>query len=187
MNNVLRNYTVCFLILLFNYSYSQDTIISNKITESKSPKKAAILSSLLPGAGQVYNHSSEKGRRRLWKVPVIYAGIATAGYFLHDNITNYKSLKKEYVWRLADPNNLALNYTNYSIDNLRTAIEQFKSWRDLSVVSIAGIYILQIVDASVDAHLFNHDISTNLTLRIMPRFGLNTAKHLGISLTLLRR
>lgn len=184
MNNALRNYTVCFLLLFFNYSYSQDSIVD---TEIKSPRKAAILSSILPGAGQVYNHASIKGRRRLWKVPIIYAGLGTAGYFFKDNITNYKSLKKEYVFRLNNPGNPATNYTNYSTENLRTAIDQFKSWRDLSIVTIAGIYILQIVDASVDAHLFNHDISTNLTLRITPRFEFNTNRHVGISLTLAQK
>jgi len=187
MNNSFRIYTVFFFLLCINLIHAQDTTGTDTLKNYRSPKKAAILSAAIPGAGQIYNHASVKGKRRLWKVPVIYAGLATAGYFLFDNISNYNSLREEYIWRLADGNNAPINYTNYSLENVRTAIDQYKNWRDLSVVSIAGIYILQIVDASVDAHLFNHDISPNLSINIMPRIGFNTTTSFGFSLTLLRK
>ena len=187
MTKSIRIYSVLLLVFSLNLSHAQDTDSSSVAVARKSPQKAALLSAIIPGAGQIYNHTAAKGKRRIWKVPIIYAGLATSGYFLYDNITNYKSLREEYLWRLADANNAPINYTNYSTDNVRTAIDQYKNWRDLSIVCIAGIYILQIVDASVDAHLFNHDISPNLSLRITPNIGFNTAGYYGVGLTLLKK
>ncbi len=197
MSKTLRFHTTfLFLLLSLGISAQDTTVIEAKDTVAiedsiyRSPKKAAILSAILPGAGQVYNHAGEKGKRSIWKVPIIYAGLGTAGYFLHDNIRNYKSFRTEYVTRLNDTTGQTFfnpDYANYSIDNLRTAIDQYKNWRDMSLVAIAGIYILQIVDASVDAHLFNHDISPDLSLTIMPQIGLGTARYKGVGLTLRRR
>jgi hypothetical protein len=193
MNNSFRIYTVFFFLLCTNLIHAQDTIQADTLKNYRSPKKAAILSAAIPGAGQIYNHASVKGKRRLWKVPIVYAGLATAGYFLYDNTKNINVLRTEYLWRIDEtlnPTGLGFNnpdYQNYTTDNVRTALDQYKDWRDLSVVCIAGIYILQIVDASVDAHLFNHDISPNLSLIITPKIGLNTTRSFGFGLTLLRK
>lgn len=194
----LRYHTVIVFLFFVSPALSQDTILldTNAIdtvyqepadSNYRSPKKAALLSALLPGAGQIYNHAPEKGKRSIWKVPIIYGGLGTAGYFLYDNIRNYKSFREEYLYRLNNPTADPINYTNYSVDNLRTAIDQYKNWRDLSVVVMAGVYILQIVDASVDAHLFSHDISPELSLNIMPQLGLNTTGYVGLSFTLFRK
>jgi len=201
-NKLLTKFGLLFLgVFLIQISLSQDTtkvhvdaapVIKEKTIVKKDsnyrlPKRAVILSAIIPGAGQVYNHAPLKGKRRLWKVPIIYAGLGTSTYFLLDNIKNYKSYRKEYVHRLNCDTCASTDFHNFSVDNLRTAIDQYKNWRDLSVVVIAGIYVLQLVDASVDAHLFNHDISPDLTLRVVPTVGIGNSSYVGMSFTLFRK
>ena len=168
----------------------QDTVVTEKAKKDsnyRSPKRAVLLSAVLPGAGQIYNHAPMKGKRNLWKVPILYAGIGTTSYFLFDNIKNYKSYRTEYIHRLNCDTCASINYPTFTVENLRTAIDQYKNWRDMSVVILAGIYVLQLVDASVSAHLFNHDISPNLTLRIAPTARISNTSYVGMSFTLFSR
>jgi hypothetical protein len=198
MINWLKYNLLFILLLLAQFTYCQDSTqvtlqdtVSNekakKDSNYRSPKRAVFLSAILPGAGQVYNHAPMKGKRNLWKLPFIYAGLGTSTYFLFDNIKNYKSYRAEYIYRLDCDTCSAINYPTFSVDNLRTAIDQYKNWKDMSVVIMAGIYVLQLVDASVSAHLFNHDISPNLTLRIAPTARISNTSYVGMSFTLFRR
>lgn len=149
----------------------------------KNPKKAALLSALLPGAGQVYNHSKEKGKRTLWKLPIIYAGLGTCIYFLDDNTRNIKSLRTEYLFKLDNPNSFQNpDYEFATAESLRNAMDTYKNWRDISIVSLVGVYVLQIVDASVDAHLFNHDVSPNISMSIEPSISFIGQPTTGLSL-----
>lgn len=126
----------------------------------QSPRKAAILSAVLPGLGQVYNH-------KYWKVPIVYAGFGTFAYFIHFNQKGYLRWKQAYI----DFPDYDLDYdfplTIEQIDRTKNA---YKRYRDLSIIGTAGFYLLQILDATVDAYLFDWDITEDLSLKLEPDF-----------------
>lgn len=143
-----------------------------------SPRKATIYSAILPGLGQAYN-------KKYWKIPLIYAGFGTIGYFINWNNENYQLFKTGYQ-HLTDDDPETQDYlkieavrrNNYDVDNpthynnLRTALQQQQDYyrrnRDLLFISFIAFYGLNIIDASVDAHLFDFDISDDLTLDWQP-------------------
>lgn len=192
-------YSILFLTLLASTQVvAQDTIVTQDTLETRSPRKAVFLSAVLPGAGQIYNHKAEKGKRSFWKAPIVWAGIGTCTYFIIENNRFYKEFRSEYLHQLdptTHPEGASADFyqseglDRYSTDNLRTALDQRRNWRDLSVVCLAGVYVLQLVDASVDAHLFNHNISPDLSLNIQPQVGIGfgTANYMGVKLTLFSR
>jgi hypothetical protein len=143
-----------------------------------SPRKATIYSAILPGLGQAYN-------KKYWKIPLIYIGFGTIGYFVHWNNDKYQLFKTGYQHLTdGDPETQdylkieAVRRNNYNLDdpnqlnNLRTGLvrqqDYFRRNRDLLFISILGFYGLNIIDASVDAHLFDFDISDDLTMNWSP-------------------
>jgi hypothetical protein len=146
--------------------------------EIHSPRKATIYSAVLPGLGQVYN-------KKYWKVPLIYIGFGAIGYFISWNNENYQLFRIGYD-HLTDQNPETQDYlkieavrrNNYNLDNptefnnLKTALSRQQDYyrrnRDLLIISFVGFYGLNIIDASVDAHLFDFDISDDLTLKWEP-------------------
>lgn len=150
-------------------------VVDEDATKVHSPKKATILSAILPGAGQAYN-------KKYWKIPVIYAGFGTIGYFIHWNNDNYKVMKVAYTdLTTGDPNegsHVDLFPPSYDFsdattyNNAKTALSKQQSYyrrnRDLLIISMVGFYGLNIIDASVDAHLFDFDISEDLTFNWQP-------------------
>ena len=96
----MRN--LLFLFILFSplfLSANDSTIVDS--TKTHSVRKAIILSAVVPGAGQIYNHMAmPKGKKKaFWKVPLIYGGLGAAGYFLVTNQQEQLSLKREYTYR----------------------------------------------------------------------------------------
>jgi len=157
-----------------------DTVIIKEIPDNAeeihSPKKAAIYSALLPGLGQAYN-------KKYWKIPIIYAGFGTLGYFISWNNKNYQVLKLAYS-DLTDDNPDTDSYLDleaakyYDLDNesernqfengLNKQQNYYRRNRDLLIISTAAFYALNIIDASVDAHLFDFDISEDLSFNWQP-------------------
>ena len=124
----------------------------------KIPKKAALYSAILPGAGQVYT-------KKYWKVPVIYGGLITSAYYINESNDLYQLYKSTYLNRLDGDFNDNLNYSD---SDLRTLTEHYRRNREVSALLFTLTYILNIVDASVNAHLFDYDVSENLSLHIQP-------------------
>lgn len=125
------------------------------------PKKAGLYSSLVPGLGQLYN-------RQYWKIPVIYAGVAVAGYYIGRNLNLYQSYRKAYINRINNPN-YKDEYTDiYSSDQLQQLQNDYNKYLDLSVLFTALGYGLQIVDAITSAHLKNFDVSRDISMRMFP-------------------
>lgn len=125
--------------------------------------KAAIYSAVLPGLGQAYN-------RKYWKIPIIYAGFGVITYFIVSNTQEFKTYNEAYVYQA--------NGETYPIDNpyvgrytltqLQDAMDYYRRNRDLSYI-IGGVwYIANILEAYVDAHFFEYDISDDLTMRVSP-------------------
>lgn len=174
------------LLLLWASSYANAQIVTidtsetqevqPKATEIHSPKKAAIYSAVLPGLGQAYN-------KKYWKIPLVYIGFGTIGYFIDWNNGNYKTFRLAY-YDLTDgdsstnsfedlevfPSLNLENQTDYN--NFKTGLKKqtdyYRRNRDLLVLSMLGFYGLQIIDASVDAHFFDFDISEDLTFNWQP-------------------
>lgn len=138
-------------------------------TKSHSPKKAALFSTVLPGLGQAYN-------KKYWKIPVIYAGFGTLVYFINSNQTKYAQYRDAYKFRIDnDPATLDNYIGKYTDDNLNTLQNYYHRYRDLSVIGAGLLYVLNIVDASVDAHLFTFNVDDDLSFHIQPTL-INIAK-----------
>ncbi len=134
--------------------------IDDTVTVVHSPKKAAIMSACLPGLGQVYN-------RKYWKVPVVYAGLGASVYAISFNRSKYLDYRQAYISRTdGDPATTDPFEGYYSESNLLDLRNYYRHNLELSVIITSFIYILNIVDASVDAHLFDFDISDDLSFSL---------------------
>ena len=113
--------------------------------------------SIFPGAGQIYT-------KKYWKVPIIYSALVTSGYFIMDNNKKYKKYRDTYL----DRNNGIIDNLNYSNSELITLKDYYKRNREISIMLFSLSYILNIIDASVNAHLFQYEIDENISFKIDP-------------------
>jgi hypothetical protein len=146
------------------FSQKQDTIQSRQDTVNKryqkhSPKKAAWMSTFLPGLGQIYND-------KIWKVPIIYGAAGVVYYFYDMNADLYNEYSKAY----RDFTNDRIDqYKGYDkAEELESAKDYYRRNRDLNIILFGVIYLANILDASVDAHLYNFDVSKNLSIKLQP-------------------
>ena len=141
----------------------------------KDPKKATMLSAILPGAGQVYNGKT-------WKVPILYAGILTDVYFIQYSHKRYERFRDAlFALDKGEPN----QFPSLNRAALVRNVDYWRQNRDLTLLLMLGIYALNLVDANVDAHLSGFDISEDLTLKIAPQIGtLSASSTTGLSFTL---
>ena len=141
----------------------KDSVIAVKKKEPFQPnaKRAGLYSAILPGLGQLYN-------RQYWKVPVIYAGLAVAGYFITDNLNNYQSFRKAYIGRINNPYPTDKYVDLYSIDQLQQLQNEYGKFLNMSVLFTGIGYTLQIVEAMTGAHLKNFDISRDISMQMLP-------------------
>ena len=141
----------------------------------------AVLYALVPGLGQIYN-------RKYWKLPIVYGGLMGCMYAITWNNKNYQDYSEAYRdiifdqknnadkpenWHTSwqeltsrDPSSL-INDSNFS-EQLRSRKDYFRRYRDLSIIIAVGVYALSIIDAYVDAQLFDFDISPDLSMRVEP-------------------
>lgn len=147
----------------------QASIKANDSLNQHSVRKALILSAVLPGAGQVYNHlAMPKGKKKAyWKVPLIYAGLGVTGYFLYSNQKTQLSLKNEYTNRI-EGLNIDPQWQEYDDQGVLTLYNQYLNQRDLSILALGAVYLFQIADAGVEAHFVRFDISKDLSLHLEP-------------------
>ncbi len=139
------------------------------------PKTATWLG-FIPGLGQIYN-------KKYWKIPIVYAGFAVTGYFALTNRNEYRKFADAYVCKLAeDPGNPETECDNplakkYPAESLKEFRDYYRRNMELSFVIMGAWYILQILDATVDAHLYDWEVSDDLTLQLRPLiniYGLST-------------
>lgn len=142
-----------------------------------SPGKAALFS-LFPGGGQFYN-------KRYWKIPAIYAALFVTGSFIKQNHDNFKLYEAEAINRYN--NGDTLNFPDMSNEEILFNMDQYEYQRNLTILILVGVYILNIVDASVDAYFFEFDISPDVSLRAEPYIrppDFNTTTPINVGLTL---
>ncbi|MFM7768966.1 MAG: DUF5683 domain-containing protein [Bacteroidota bacterium] len=158
---------VLFLFFLagthFCFSQKDSSNFSKKWHLPHSPLKATVYSSVIPGLGQVYN-------KKIWKTPIVLGGMGTCVFFISKNSKEFQFWKSAYIAvNDTDPNTnatgIALGLSKAQIDFNRLL---YKKYLDISYLSLIGVYALQILDAHVDAHLFQFDVSPNLSLRTTP-------------------
>ncbi len=151
---------ISIFLICTTYSVAQDSVLVPK--KRHSPQRAILYSAVLPGLGQVYN-------RKAWKVPIVYG----AGYLLVRaavrNNTQYKDFLQAYKQR-TDGNTATVDKyaTTYSEQNLILIKDNFKRNRDISIIGLSAVYILTILDAYVDAQLYDFDVSDDLKASILP-------------------
>ncbi len=142
-----------------------DTAIRKKFN----PKVATLRSAILPGWGQFYN-------KKYWKIPIIYGALGTTGYIFFYNLSTYKELKLDVILLsdTATQNDPRINptYKLYGVNALRSVRNEFRQNIDYSVLFFLLFWGLNVVDATVDAHLKAFDVSPNITMKIRP--GLNS-------------
>lgn len=138
--------------------------VSDTSFKKHSPKKATLLSMVVPGAGQFYN-------RKYWKIPVIYLLGGAAVYATIANNKEYNNFRNAYNYRIS--NGVDYNpdpyYNQFQTPTLQAIRDRYRYYRDLSAILVAGVYILQVMDAAVDAHFFDFDISDDLSLNVQPK------------------
>lgn len=137
------------------------------------PSKAAFYSAIVPGLGQAYN-------KKYWKIPFVYGAIGSSLYFYILNNNKYHKYRDAYKHRLAgEPD----DFTYLDETRLVQAQRFYQRNRDLSLLVTVGFYILNIVDANVDAHLMQFNVSDKLSLQPdVYQNDINQKTNFGLSL-----
>ena len=167
-----------FIFLLgFNFCYGQDNAGVNAAVDIyPNPKKASLYSAIFPGAGQIYN-------KKYWKLPIIYGGMGVATYYLIDNLKNIDFFRTNLIYALDDDPSTEPD-PRYATQALSNGLNQYKSWRDWSYVTLVAIYALNIIDAGVDANLAHFDVGEDLSLNVHPFMDFTVQRAAGLSLVL---
>lgn len=143
---------------------SQDTVLLKSYASRYDPRKALLYAAVLPGLGQIYN-------KKYWKLPLVYGGFIALGYGINFYQTGYTKYKRHLYFNLE--NNLSADTdrnpdVDISTATLRSLVTRYRRERDFMIILMGGMYLLQIVDAHVDAHLKEFDLNPRLQVSIEP-------------------
>lgn len=171
--NTMRQVFMVSTIASYIY-FLGDACLKYSTTEVSHINKATTLAMICPGAGQIYNKS-------YWRLPIVVGGFATTIYCIDWNNRGYQRFQKAYrllaeyeanpdptLYPNGSPDEFNGRYSASFLKNLRNS---YRRNRDLCIILTAGLYILQIVDAHVDAHLRDYDISKDLSVSLTPAIG----------------
>ncbi|MBN2807162.1 MAG: hypothetical protein JXR22_10940 [Prolixibacteraceae bacterium] len=170
---------MCLGLLCLNvHAQEPDTVVWADSIETAPakvhlPRKATIYSAVLPGLGQIYN-------KKWWKVPFIYGGFAAIGYYINDNHQRYKTYVQAYL-DLDDGDPLTNSYQALYEDPIDEAnppsnwqatyksyITNYSRQRDLYIIGAVAFYLVNILDANVNAHFIDFDVSEDLSFKFDP-------------------
>ena len=174
--------TLAFAFLLINTGTNaqklKDTTLNHSNSSSEKNKKdtlkkfnpriATFRSAILPGWGQIYN-------KKYWKLALIYPALGiTAGVFIY-NLKTYKQLRQAFIYKSDTiPSNDSLipaKLAGLSAESLRTYRNQFRQNIDYTVLVFLVFWGLNVVDATVDAHLKAFDVSDDISMRVKPGYN----------------
>ena len=164
MNKIVPISLLFFLlgtVSLFAQAKEETVLVAKDTTKLQeidplTPAKAAFYSAIVPGLGQAYN-------KKYWKIPLVYGAIGTSLYFYIDNNKKYHDYRDAYKRRLE-----GYNDDNYKfLDDSRLIAGQkfYQRNRDLSALFVVGFYVLNIIDANVDAALIQFNVNERLSMR----------------------
>lgn len=155
-----------------------DTATLQSYASRYDPRKAILYAAVLPGLGQIYN-------KKYWKLPLVYGGFIGFGYGVYFYHTGYMELKSG-LFELLETGAPTVPVLGYDLteDQLRRSIDRYRRERDFFIILTAGMYLLQMVDAHVDAHLKEFDLNPNLQVKIQPVMNndMLTGRTTGLSL-----
>lgn len=165
MNKIVPISLLFFLlgtVSLFAQAEEETVLVAKDTTKLEEidplrPAKAAFYSAILPGLGQAYN-------KKYWKIPLVYGAIGTSLYFYIDNNKKYHEVRDEYKRRLEgyEPSE---KFARLDDSRLVDAQKFYQRNRDLSSLFVVGFYVLNIIDANVDAALMQFNVNERLSLR----------------------
>ena len=165
---MIKKLLLLIAILFTINNFSQEKDLSFDELDPLSPSKAAFFSAVFPGAGQAYN-------KKYWKIPIVYAGIGISIYFYVQNNKDYNKFRDIYKRRLAgftDDEYWGNGATPIiSSDRLVDAQKTAKRNKDTSIAVAVAFYLLNIIDANVDAHLRQFNVNDDLSFE--PVFNIN--------------
>ncbi|MEJ7645434.1 MAG: DUF5683 domain-containing protein [Chryseolinea sp.] len=141
-----------------------DTVLIKSYASRYDPRKALLYAAIAPGLGQIYN-------KKYWKLPLVYGGFIALGYGVNFYQTGYDKYKLLLFRNLESgftTDNAIYPDDVYTTSNYRRIVDQYKRQRDFMLILMAGMYLLQIVDAHVDAHLKEFDLNPKLQVSIQP-------------------
>lgn len=157
-----------------------EDLVSRDSGRTVDPGKAALYSALVPGLGQIYN-------RKYWKLPIVYVALGTATYAAIWN-NQQANIYLDAFYEQTDPGNPNPGFAGvYTEAQLIELYYQHRRWQDMSIIIGAALYGLQVLDAYVDAHLYDFDVSDDLTLHWEPsliNMSYQAIPALGVGLTL---
>ena len=191
----MRNIFCILLLSSFSYYYSQeikplDSIKTEKEvvediekanmknTPKYNPTKAGLYSAVLPGLGQYYN-------KKYWKIPIVWGAVGTGVGIIVYNDKQYKRYRTAYIAELNGQPHEFSDIAGVDKTVLGNTQDRAKRQRDYAIAVTGLVYILNIVDAVVDAHLYDQKHDPDLAIKptvVNDNFGLGYAKA-GLSLT----
>jgi hypothetical protein len=150
------------LIMLPEPARSQqpDTVAADTVIRNHNPRMAVLFSALVPGMGQVYN-------QKYWKVPIIYGAGGAFAYFVGFNQLKYKKFRDAVASGTQDEVVL-IDGRYIPSENLERGRDYYRRYRDISVLGLGAIYLLNIIDAMIDANFFYYDVSDDLSMQLQP-------------------
>lgn len=153
---------------------AEDTVLKKKYN----PRVAMIRSAIIPGWGQAYN-------KKYWKIPIIYGALGTTAVIFFYNLKTYKILRKAVILLsdsdTSNDNQIDPSLVGVPVDDIRTGRNEFRQNIDYSVLFFLLFWGLNVVDATVDAHLKSFDVSRSISMKI--KAGLNDySNRPGVSL-----
>jgi len=169
----MKPYLAAFIFLLLilgtgfsTFSQTDTTFVElpdSIRAKEHSPTKATLMSTFLPGLGQIYN-------KKYWKVPIIYAGFGLMTYFIYFNADEYLNYKCAYIESSHGITDGSYGYLvqRYTLDELVSAREYYRRNLEISILITVLWYAVNILDATVDAHLYTFNITDKLAVKVEP-------------------
>lgn len=152
---------------------AQASMVARHPLSGHSPRKALLLSTVLPGAGQVYNGQA-------WKLPIVYGALGAGSYMVYQFYGKMRDSKKEYLYRISHGDEVQNPaFSEDPTANVYNLYETYNQRFQLSIIVTAALYGLNLLDAYVFGHLYEFEIDDTLTLSCYP--ALNYEPALGIS------
>jgi hypothetical protein len=169
MRKLLTLAFAVFSIGLWAQETADSLALEKEADTLHSVRKATLLSTFIPGAGQIYNHKAKpKGKKNAyWKVPLFLGALGYMGYSVYSNQASVFELRNEYRLRETGVvgNNQWQVYDDQGILQLENA---YAGSRDRAILGFALAYAFQVADAAVEAHFVNFDVSEDLSLKFTP-------------------
>jgi len=125
------------------------------------PRKASLYSAILPGMGQAYN-------KNYWKIPIIYGGFFALGYAVNYYDDRYKTFRKELFTLLEEGG--STTPLGLSEDQVRSLVDKSRRERDFYMIMTGVLYLLQVAEAHIDAHLKEFKLNPDLKVSVEPMF-----------------